>query len=146
MSDPAESTEASNPFFTESDLPYGMPRFNLIKDEHYVPAFELGMAEEMSEVDAIASNTEPASFDNTIVALELTGQMLDRTQRVFGAMTGAHTNDNLKEIQSLMAPQFSAHADNILRKGHGASIRPEKTSAPSSVATRPSQSLHPRSR
>jgi len=111
---PSESeSEPVNPFLVESDLPYSMPRFDLIRDEHYVPAFERGMAEEMSEVLAIAANAEPATFENTLVALELTGQLLNRTQRVFGAMTGAHTNDNLKDIQSLMAPKFAAHADNI---------------------------------
>ena len=108
------SNDTSNPFFVASDLPYGMPHFELIRDEHYVPAFERGMAEELSEVNAIAANADPATFDNTIVAMELTGQLLNRTQRVFSAMAGAHTNDNIKEIQQLMAPQFAAHADNIL--------------------------------
>jgi peptidyl-dipeptidase Dcp len=108
------ANDTANPFFVDSDLPYGMPHFDLIRDEHYVPAFERGMAEEMSEVDAIAANTDAATFDNTIVAMEVTGQLLNRTRRVFGAMTSANTNDNLKEIQQLMAPQFAAHADNIL--------------------------------
>ena len=113
VSPTASENEPVNPFLVESDLPYGMPRFDLIRDEHYVPAFERGMAEEMSEILAIASNAEPPSHENTIVALELTGQLLNRTQRVFGAMTSAHTNDNLKEIQSMMAPKFAEHADNI---------------------------------
>jgi peptidyl-dipeptidase Dcp len=108
------SSDTSNPFFVASDLPYGMPHFELIRDEHYVPAFERGMAEELSEVNAIAANADPATFENTIVAMELTGQLLNRTQRVFSAMAGAHTNDNIKEIQQLMAPKFAAHADNIL--------------------------------
>lgn len=106
--------DSSNPFFAESGLPYGMPAFDRIKDEHYVPAFERGMAEEMAEIDAIATNTEAASFDNTVVAMERSGQMLNRTRRVFGAMISANTNDKLNEIQTLMAPKFSAHNDAIL--------------------------------
>lgn len=108
------SDDTTNPFFSESNLPYGMPPFDRIRNEHYVPAFERGMAEEMGEIEVIASNPETATFENTIVALELTGESLSRARRVFGAMTSAHTNDNLKEIQSLMAPRFAAHSDNIL--------------------------------
>jgi peptidyl-dipeptidase Dcp len=99
-----ESAEMTNPFFTESSLPYGMPPFDLIETEHYVPAFERGMAEQLSEIEAIATNPEPASFENTIVALERSGQLLDRPRRVFDAMVSAHTNDALKEIQTEMAP------------------------------------------
>lgn len=106
--------KASNPFFSESTLPYGLPPFDLITDAHYMPAFERGMAEEIAEIDAIANNAEAASFENTIVAMERTGQLLNRTQRVFFSMTSAHTNDKLKEIQTLMAPQFAAHSDSIL--------------------------------
>ena len=104
---------AGNPFFEESTLLYGMPAFDQIKDEHYLPAFERGMAEELSEYEAIASNPEAATFENTIVAMERAGQLLDRTGRVFGAMGGAHTNDNIKELQTLLAPVFSAHNDSI---------------------------------
>ena len=108
-----ESIEKTNPFFVESTLPYGMPHFDLITNEHFVPAFERGMAEEMTEILAIASNPEPASFDNTIVAMELSGQLLARTQRVFSSLTSAHTNDTLKAMQTEMAPRFSSHNDSI---------------------------------
>jgi len=104
---------AGNPFFEESTLLYGMPAFDQIKDEHYLPAFERGMAEELSEYEAIASNPEAATFENTIVAMERAGQLLDRTSRVFGAMGSAHTNDNIKELETLLAPVFSAHSDSI---------------------------------
>lgn len=110
----SQPDDTSNPFFSASTLPYGLPPFDLIEDEHYVPAFERGMAEELAEIDKIASNPEPATFENTIVAMELTGDPLSRARRVFSAMTSAHTNDEIKEIQSLMAPQFAAHSDNIL--------------------------------
>lgn len=109
-----ESPEATNPFFVESPLPYGMPQFDLIKNEHYVPAFERGMAEQSAEIEAIASNPEPATFENTIVAMERSGQLLERAQRVFFALTSAHTNDTMEKIQTEMAPKFSAHNDNIL--------------------------------
>ena len=109
-----ESTEPTNPFFAESTLPYGMPPFDLIEDAHYVPAFERGMAEQSAEIETIASNPEAATFENTIVAMERSGQLLERAQRVFFSLAAAHTNDTLKEIQTEMAPRFSAHNDNIL--------------------------------
>lgn len=114
--DPPETSVATptNPFFAASELPYGLPAFDLLRNEHYLPAFERGMAEEISETEAIANNAEPATFDNTIVALEHAGQMLNRTDRVFSAMSSAHTNDELKEIETLMAPKFAAHEDRIL--------------------------------
>ena len=74
----SESTESSNPFLAESTLLDGLPHFDLIKDEHYVPALERGMAEEMNEVEAIAANPASATIENTVVAMELTGQLLNR--------------------------------------------------------------------
>jgi peptidyl-dipeptidase Dcp len=109
-----ESAEMTNPFFAESPLPYGMPPFDLIENEHYVPAFERGMAEHLAEIEAIAENPAAATFENTIVAMERSGQLLDRAQRVFSSMVGAHTNDALKEIETEMAPKFAAHSDNTL--------------------------------
>lgn len=109
-----ESAETTNPFFVESDLPYGMPPFDRITNEHFVPAFERGMAEQMTEITAIASNPEPASFENTIVAMELSGQLLARAQRVFFSLTSANTNDALKAIDTEMAPKFSSHNDSIV--------------------------------
>ncbi len=90
------SADPANPFMAESELPYGMPPFDLIKDEHYVPAFERGMAEESAEIEAIAANPEAAGFDNTIVAMEHSGQLLTRALRVFRNLTGAHTNETLQ--------------------------------------------------
>ena len=107
------SVADSNPFFTESTLPYGMPHFDRIKDEHFAPALDRGMAEEMTEVLAIASNSEPATFENTIVAMERKGQMLKRTRRVFSNITSTDTNDALQAIETEMSPKFSAHSDNI---------------------------------
>jgi peptidyl-dipeptidase Dcp len=108
------STNSTNPLLEESNLPYGMPAFDRIKVEHYMPAFERGMADEMNEIEAIATNMDAATFENTIVAKERAGQLLKRTNRVFSAMKSAHTNDELKEIETLMAPILAAHRDSIL--------------------------------
>jgi peptidyl-dipeptidase Dcp len=113
----SESPETTNPLITESTLPYGMPPFDLIRDEHYVPAFERGMAEQSTEIEAIASNPEAATFENTIVAMERSGQLLEQAQRVFFSLSAAHINDTMQEIQTEMAPKFSAHDDNILLNG-----------------------------
>ena len=109
-----ESPGTTNPFFAESTLPYGMPPFDLIRNEHFVPAFERGMAEQSAEIEAIAANPQAATFANTIVAMERSGQLLGRSRRVFSNLTSAHTNDTLQEIQTEMAPKFSAHDDNML--------------------------------
>ena len=110
----SESLETTNPLLAESTLPYGMPPFDLIENEHYVPAFERGMAEQSAEIEVIATNPEAATFENTIVAMERGGQLLERAQRVFFGQTSAHINDAMQEIQTEMAPRFSAHFDNIL--------------------------------
>src|SRR4029077_4685710 len=74
---------SENPFLVESPLPYHLPRFDKIKDEHFIPATEAGMEEQLKEVDVIAANAEKTTFDNTVVALERTGRLLDRVQRTF---------------------------------------------------------------
>src|SRR5690606_28655109 len=74
---------ADNPFFSESTLPLRYPPFDRIEDEHFAPALDRGMAEHLAEVEAIASNAEPPTFENTIVALEHSGRLLDRAATVF---------------------------------------------------------------
>ena len=106
-------TATANPFFVESDLPYSAPRFDLIEDAHYLPAFERGMVEEIAEIERIANNPEAATFDNTIVAMERTGVMLSRVSRVFFNMTSANTNDTLNEVRSEISPRLAAHNDQI---------------------------------
>ncbi len=110
---PAEN----NPFFSESPLYLHYPQFDKIENSHFVPAFELGMTEQLAEIDAIASQTEPASLDNTLIPMERSGQLLNRAATVFFAMTSANTNDELEEIRSEMAPKFSAHNDKIRLNG-----------------------------
>lgn len=110
----SEMTEIhDNPFFAPSPLPLEAPDFDAIRDDHYRPAFEEGMARQLEEVEAIASNPEPPTFENTLVALERSGELLTRVQRVFFNMTSAHTNEEIQAIQSEMAPRFAAHSDDI---------------------------------
>src|SRR5712691_1981350 len=92
---PASSMN-DNPLSTESTLPFHYPRFDALKNEHFAPAFEQGMAEHEKEVEAIAKNAEKPSFDNTIVALEKSGQLLSRTSRVFFSLTSCNTNPDLQ--------------------------------------------------
>ncbi|MGQ4583469.1 M3 family metallopeptidase [Lysobacter sp. F60174L2] len=103
----------SNPFFTESPLPLHFPRFDQIKDSHFGPAFDRGMADQLKEVEAIAANPEEPTFDNTIIALEKSGEILSRTASVFFSLVGADTNDARKAIQEEYAPKLSAHSDAI---------------------------------
>jgi peptidyl-dipeptidase Dcp len=110
---PDSSPGAANPLFTRSTLPYQYPPFDKIRNEHYMPAFEKGMAEQLAEIDAIAKNPEAPTFDNTIVALERTGQTLARVNIVFGALASAHTNDDMKKIDVEISPKLSAHYDTI---------------------------------
>ena len=87
---------ASNPFSQESTLPFQYPRFDLINDEHYAPAFAAGMAEQLKEVDAIARRPEKPTFENTLVALEKSGALLGRVNRTFSNIVGTLTNDTLR--------------------------------------------------
>ena len=77
-----------------------------------MPAFERGMAEQLAEVEAIASQGEDPDFENTIIALELSGQLLDRVSRVF--FGSAHTNDEIRSLQQQLAPQLATHSDAVL--------------------------------
>ncbi|TMO57206.1 M3 family metallopeptidase [Pseudoalteromonas phenolica] len=107
------SIESTNPFFVKSPLQFQTPQFDLIKDEHFVPAFEQGMKEQLAEIDAIVNNTEAPSFENTIVAMEKSGELLTRASRIFFNLNGTDSNDARRAIQTEMAPKFAAHGDNI---------------------------------
>jgi peptidyl-dipeptidase Dcp len=105
---------ADNPFLSESSLPYCLPPFDKIKDDQFVPATKAGMQEQLKEVDAIAANADKATFDNTVVALERTGRLLDRVQRTFSNLNAADTNPTRQKIETELAPKLSAHHDAIL--------------------------------
>jgi peptidyl-dipeptidase Dcp len=104
---------ADNPFYSPSDLPFEAPDFNRIADTHFREAFNDGMEFELQEIEEIAANPDEPTFGNTIVAMERTGVLLNRTRRVFTNLTSAHTNDKLRELQSEYSPKFAAHSDNI---------------------------------
>ena len=106
-------TTPENPLFTESPLPYHLPPFDRIEDAHYAPAFAEGMAEHLREVQAVASDAEPPSFENTVVALERSGRMLGRVNRLFFNLASAHTNPALQQVERDVAPLLAAHWDEI---------------------------------
>jgi peptidyl-dipeptidase Dcp len=103
----------NNPLLAESTLPYGVPDFTKIKNGHFQDALMQGMEEKRVAIENIANETEAATFENTILALEKSGSLLERVQNVFSALTGAHTNDTLQAVQEEMAPKFSELSDAI---------------------------------
>ncbi len=109
----ASSALGSNPFSVESTLPYHAPRFDLIRNEHYQPALEEGMRQQLAEIDAIAKQTEAPTFDNTIVAMEKSGALLTRVAKTFFGVIAANTNDTLQKVQDAEAPKLAAHNDAI---------------------------------
>ncbi len=103
----------NNPFFTEFQTQYGVPPFDEIRLEYYEPAFMRGIEEQNENIEAIISNTEAPTFENTIVALDNSSPILDRVNGVFSNMTEAETTDELAELSMKMAPVLSEHGDNI---------------------------------
>jgi peptidyl-dipeptidase Dcp len=104
----------NNPFAAPSTLPFGAPPLDRIRDDDFPPAIDEGMRRQIHEVDEIVGQTEAPTFENTIVALERSGELLARVLKVFGALTSANTNDTLQQIQSDEAPKLAAHSDAIL--------------------------------
>ncbi len=110
---PAAPAPAANPFAEPSPLPLQAPQFDKIKDSDYQPALEEGMRQQIVEIEAIANNHAAPTFENTIVALEKSGRMLDRVSNTFSGVVGANTNDALDKVQSDEAPNLAAHQDAI---------------------------------
>ncbi len=108
-----EESDAGNPFFTKYDTPFGVPPFDKIKNEHYIPAFEKGMEIHKQEVEAILSNTEEPTFKNTIVALDESGEILNKVAMCFFGQSSANTNEEMQKIQMEISPRLSAHTDEI---------------------------------
>jgi peptidyl-dipeptidase Dcp len=102
-----------NPFFEAYDTPFNVQPFDRIDEAHFVPAFAKGMEKQNAEVAAIVDNPAPPTFDNTIVALDLSGELLGEVSRVFFALSGSNTNDELQGIQKEIAPRLAAHKDEI---------------------------------
>jgi peptidyl-dipeptidase Dcp len=105
--------QTENPLLSESTLPYGAPDFSKIKDEHFKPAMLEGIEQQKKAVEAIANSEEEPTFENTVLALEKSGELLNRTSQVFYALAGANTNETLQTVEEEMAPKFAAQKDMI---------------------------------
>jgi peptidyl-dipeptidase Dcp len=103
----------SNPFFAPSTLPFHAPPFDKIRNEDYQSAIEAGMAQQEAEIERIADSPDVPTFENTMVAMERSGQLLDRVMAAFGGITGANTNDTLQKVRTIEAPKLAAHRDFI---------------------------------
>jgi peptidyl-dipeptidase Dcp len=110
---PPRAQTRITPLTAPSTLPFQAPPFNKLTDADYQPAIEEGMRQQLAEIAAIANSAAAATFDNTVVAMEKSGQMLDRAQAAFSTVVGANSNDKLIAIQSALAPKLAAHADAI---------------------------------
>ena len=99
-----------NPLLTESPLPYGAPQFDKIENEHYLPAFEAGIAEAKAEIDAIVANQEEPTFENTIEAMEYAGATLNKAAGVFYALMEAHTNEQMQQIAEQISPMLTEYS------------------------------------
>ena len=104
---------AQNPFFEKYNTPHETVPFDKIKVEHFEPAILEGMKEQNVEIDQIINNTDAPNFDNTILALEVSGDLLSRVMRAFSCLQGAETNDDLLALAQKMAPALNAHSNNI---------------------------------
>ena len=108
-----DASLATNPFMKKSSLQYQAPEFDKIKDEHFKPAFDYGMKVQLAEIEKIANSTEAPTFENTILALETSGEVLKRAQIVFYNLTGSNTNPALQKLEEEYAPIFSGLSDKI---------------------------------
>jgi peptidyl-dipeptidase Dcp len=108
------SPQKQNPFYTEWDTPFGIPPFCEIEEEHYMPAMKEGIIQHQAEIDVIANSTETPTFENTILAVEYSGELLDRVTEVFFSLNSAVTNEQMQSIAKEAAPLLSEHRDNII--------------------------------
>ena len=107
----------TNPLLTASALPFGAPPFDRIQDGDFAPAFEAGMKGQLEEIAAIAGNPAAPTFENTLVALEKSGQLLGRVSLVFNGLTSANTNPALQQVQQDVAPKLASLQDAIFLNG-----------------------------
>ena len=106
--------DQGNPFFAEWQTPFGVPPFDLIENDHYMPAIDSGIVSARTEIDAIVASPEPATFANTVAAYDRAGQLLNKVAYVFYSQTSANTNDTLEQLQMEVAPKISAFSDEVL--------------------------------
>jgi peptidyl-dipeptidase Dcp len=109
----SQAMNQDNPFYHSSKLPFQAPDFAAIKPEHFASAFEAGFKQQLDQVRAIADQVDPPSFDNTLVAMEKSGDILTRVSAVFFNLAGAHTNESIQEIEQAVAPKLARHSDDI---------------------------------
>lgn len=105
--------DADNPLMTRSSLPYQAPMFDKIKTHHFKPAIEQGMKEQLNELNKIINNSEAPTFENTVVALEKSGELLGRANAIFSVYSGAETNSEIQAVEVELAPKLAAHQDAI---------------------------------
>lgn len=108
-----ESVNMENAFFKEWTTPFGVPPFGEIKEEHYVPAIEEGIIQQQAEVEGIVENSAEPTFENTILALDKSGALLDKVNGVFGPLNSANTNENMQALAREISPMLTKHRDNI---------------------------------
>ncbi len=109
----SKKTAGENPFFTAWETPFGVPPFDRIQPEHFLPALERGMSLHEAEIEAITSNNDAPTFENTILAYDNSGEMLEQVALVFGMLCGAETNDAMQALQEQVMPALAAHGDKI---------------------------------
>jgi peptidyl-dipeptidase Dcp len=114
FADQPASFGPASPFYVGSALPFHAPPFDKIRDDDYQPAIEAGMQRERAEIERIAADPAPASFENTVVALERSGRLLERAERAFAAVSEANTNPKLQAVKRVLAPELAAHHDAIV--------------------------------
>ena len=112
--EPKTEAETPNPFLTEYTTPFQVPPFDQIKNEHYLPAFEAGIAEQQAEVEAIVNNEETPTFENTILPFDKSGKVLSRVSNVFFNLNECLTNDEMVTIAEQVLPMLSKHSDAIM--------------------------------
>ncbi len=108
-----KQTEMDNPFFSAWGTPYEIPDFGRIKTDHYLPAFEEGMKRQKAEIDAIVNNPEAPTFENTVLAYEYSGRLLQEVSAVFFNLSSSNTSDEMDAIEEAVTPLLSAHGDDI---------------------------------
>lgn len=113
----SKKTERENPFFTEWDTPEGVPPFEEILNSDFKPAFERGIEEQNAEIEAIINNSEAPTFENTLVALDASGELLDKVAGVFFNICESDGNDSLNAVREEVEPMLSEHSDNIYMNG-----------------------------
>jgi len=106
-------TETDNPLLAKFDTPFEVPPFEKILNKHYLPAFKEAMKQQKEEIDVIINNKEDATFENTIVAFDNSGELLSRISSIFYNLQSADTNDSINQISKEITPMLSVHKDEI---------------------------------